>query len=566
VHPPEGLGAAGTPDVADPLGSASILIDPQPILRELQQTRPVYWSRSWGVWVITRYEDVVAVLKEHGTFSSAERFTTLLDRLPAPIQPHIDRLRRHYSYGLIQSDPPIHTRLRRLVRDAFSPRAMAAFRPRVVALVDELIDGFADHRSAELMHEFAYILPMSVMCELVGVPKVDRPRFLEWDEAIAGVQTTPAAEGPRALAANDAIIAIEDYFQALVRERRAHPGDDLISTMATGHHGVEPLGDEEMMAMCVGLLLGGHETTRSLLGSATLSVLQDADLLDALRHRPEFIPVVVEEALRVEPPIQRAWRRVDRDIEIGGQLIHVGDLVYLMLGTANRDPERYADPASFRTERESQQHLAFGHGIHFCVGAPLARLEAVVAMERLVERLPNLRLVDDVEWLPSVHQRTLICTSHSMARRLVNSGIERLRPRRTRPGWTTDMAEIMTVKGPVSADRLGVTLPHEHLLVDLVRVTRNFDHLLHDVGLAAAEAGRCKLAGGQTPVDMTGRNLGRDPISRREIATQTGVNIVIGCGWDREPYLDREVYKCTRRARTSSLTTSFVTCSSGGRQ
>jgi len=391
----------------DPLGAAGLLTEPIPTLLELQDRHPLYWSSAWGVWVLTRYDDVSSVLEDPATYSSESRFTTLLDRLPASIQPRIARLRRHYSYGLIQSDPPTHTRLRLMIRDAFTPRTMAAFRPRVASLADALIDRFADRGSADLMDEFAYVLPISVMCELMAVPLQDRLRFIDWDTAISGIQATGAAQAERALAANDAIIAIEDYFLTLARTRREQPGDDLLSLMLTGHHGIQPLGDEELMAMCVGLLLGGHETTRSLIGNLMLSVLQRPQLLDEIRRRPELVASVVEEVLRFESPIQRGWRRVTRDVQIHGQRLVAGDLVYVMLGVANRDERRFPDAQEFRPERRPNQHLGFGYGIHFCVGAPLARLEASVALNRLSARLEDLHLTGAVAWLPSVHQRTL---------------------------------------------------------------------------------------------------------------------------------------------------------------
>jgi cytochrome P450 len=393
--------------VEDPLGRAGFLTDPLPILDKLQSHEPLYWSSAWGVWVLTRYDDVVSVLEDPATYSSENRFTTLLDRLPAAVQPRIARLRRHYSYGLIQSDPPTHTRLRRMVRDAFTPRIMAAFRPTVESLANSLIDRFSERGSADLMEEFASVLPISVMCELMAVPVQDRQRFVDWDNAISGIQATGVAQVERALAANDAIVAIEDYFLALARERRERPGTDLLSLMLIGHRDIQPMDDGELMAMCVGLLLGGYETTRNLIGNLMLSVLQRPPVVDEIQRNRDLIPSVVEEALRFESPIQRGWRRITRDVEVHGQHLRAGDLLYFMLRAANRDKYRFGDADEFRLDRRPNQHLAFGYGIHFCVGAPLARLEASVALERLTTRLLGLRLTGSVDWLPSVHQRTL---------------------------------------------------------------------------------------------------------------------------------------------------------------
>jgi cytochrome P450 len=367
----------------------------------------LYWSSSWGVWVVARYETVREILKDPTTFSNEQRFTTLLDRLPQSVQSQIAPLRTHYSHGLIQSDPPEHTRLRRLVHDAFSPRAMVRLRPRVTLLSDELIDEFAADGTVEFMARFARLLPMSVMCEMLDVPKGDIPQLLEWDRDIANLQATPTAEVRRTLAANAAIVAIEDYFRALIRQRRVGPAKGLIWTLGTGEDSTDGLGDEEMMAICVSLLLGGYQTTRSLLGNVMLSLLDRPPLLSDVRAHPRLVADVIEETLRLEGPIQRAWRRVNRDVELDGQQLRAGDLVYLMLGVADGDPAAYPHADQYRIDRPPRHHLAFGHGIHFCVGAPLARLEASVATARLLARLPNLRRIGEVDWLPSLHQRTL---------------------------------------------------------------------------------------------------------------------------------------------------------------
>jgi len=401
------MSTSSTREVEDRLVSDAFLVDPYPTLELLQSVDPVHWSPTWGVWVVSRHQDVMAGLRGHQTFSNAGRFASLLDRLPMKVQPQIGALRRHYATGIIQSDPPTHTRLRLLIRDAFAPSVIDQLRPYAVALADQLIDAFNTRGSVELMSEFAYGFPMTVMCDLLGVPREDQDRFIQLDAAISGVQSTGAADGERALLANRGIEELESYFRALILAKRRRRSDDLIGRMLAAERDNNPLSDRELMAMCVSLLLGGHETTRNLIGSAVAHIWTDPTLLARLRSNPSDVQATIEEVLRFQSPIQRAWRRATSTTVMCGRTIEAGELVYLMIGAANRDSLLFAQPSELDVERNGGRNLAFGFGIHFCIGATLARLEAAVAVDRLIARIGEWSVDRPLTWTPSVHQRGL---------------------------------------------------------------------------------------------------------------------------------------------------------------
>jgi cytochrome P450 len=347
---------------------------------------------------------VIAVLREPNRFSNNGRFARFLDNLPESVQADVEPLRKHYASGMIQSDPPDHTRLRDLVRLAFTPRVVEGLRGRVEKLVRELLDSVhADQ--FDLVAVLAFPLPLMVISALLGVPAADRDRILVWSHEINGLQATGSAASERARLASRSMVEIEEYFRELCAERRAEPRDDLISTMLAAQQDSDRLTEAEMINMCVTFLIAGHETTKLLLGSAVQTLFTHPDQLEALMHDPGLYPPAIEEVMRYESPIQRGWRLMADDAVIDGHQIHAGQLVFMMFGAANRDPTRFDDPDRFDISRASNRHLAFGFGVHFCIGAPLARLEAPIALKLLFERFPKLRLLDGAEITPSIHMR-----------------------------------------------------------------------------------------------------------------------------------------------------------------
>jgi cytochrome P450 len=397
---------SGTIELDRRLASSAFVQDPYPVYRDLRAQAPVHWSDEWGVWVLTRYDDTLAVIRNPKTYSNAGRFSALLDQLPPELQPDVVPLRQHYSSGLIQSDPPDHTRLRGLVRLVFTPRAVEAFRGRVQTIVDQLLRQAASQGRFDLVRDFAYVLPVFVIGEMLGVPTDDLDQIFAWNTDIVGLQATGGASAEHARRAATAIAELESFFGDVIDEHRRSPKPDLISSLIEAQEDGDQLTRDELIGTCVTLLLAGHDTTKNLIANGTLALLRHPEARSRFQRDPAILPTAIEEMLRYESPIQRGWRRVAVDTEIRGRHLREGDLVYFMFGAANRDPEVFPDPDRFDIGRSENRHLAFGYGIHFCIGAPLARLEGSIALLTLFRQFPKIEPVDSiVEWQPSVHVR-----------------------------------------------------------------------------------------------------------------------------------------------------------------
>ncbi len=385
----------------------SFFADPYPHYHQLRSQAPVWWSEKLNSWVLTSYDDVVAALRDPGRLSNAGRMGAILSKLPAVLQPSLQLLYDHYSVGLIFSDPPDHARLRSLVSKAFSPATVERMRPRIHAIVAELLDATAGKNALDVIADFAYPLPAMVICEMLGLPPSDRPQFRSWTEDIlalmgGGLDAAGAERGQNSLQ------ALREYYRRIIHERRAHPGDDLISNLVHAQEHGQRLSEPELLSTSVTLLTAGQETTTSLIANGLLALLRHPDQLALLRSRPELMPSAVEEFLRYESPVQRQLRLVTEDFELHGQRIRKGQIVSPFLGAANRDPAHFTDPDRLDITRTDHRHTAFGYGIHFCLGAPLARLDAPIAFAALLSRFPRLRLADQaLEFKPDVTVRRL---------------------------------------------------------------------------------------------------------------------------------------------------------------
>jgi hypothetical protein len=389
-----------SPDLDLLLKSREFVQNPYPIYDQLRSADPVRWTELWGCWLLTTYEDVVAVLQDHQRFSSRGRVTNVLQRELQPsalaeAHPLID----HYSKGLINVDPPDHTRMRRLAQKTFLPRTLERLRPRVEEIVNDLIDEFEPTGKMDVVRDFAYPLPITVIAELLGVPAADRDNLKHWSGAILEFQAVPRTDAEVVLRSQKALLELRDYFRGVFAQRRRKPEQDLISELLAVEEQGDHLTEEELLSTCVSILIGGHETTTSLLSSAVWLFINHPDLLARARQAPASMSGAVEEVLRFESPFQRLTRVAKEDVEIRGQKIRQGQTVMGLLGAANRDPAQFPDPARFDIERSPNRHVAFAHGIHFCLGAGLARLEAPIALNILFRRLPGLRLENrDIEW------------------------------------------------------------------------------------------------------------------------------------------------------------------------
>ncbi|MFF4905964.1 cytochrome P450 [Streptomyces sp. NPDC001260] len=369
--------------------------DPHPVYARLRERGPVHRVRLPGVdahyetWLVVGYEEARAALADPRLAKDASRIgTEFLDE---------ELIGKH----LLVTDPPQHTRLRSLVSRSFTARRVAELRPRIQQITDELLDAMLPHGRADLVDSFAYPLPITVICELLGVPEMDRGEFRRMStEAVA--PSSPETE-------YDAFARLAAYLTELIEDKRcAGPTGDLLSDLVrtTAEDG-DRLSPGELRGMAFVLLIAGHETTVNLISGAVHTLLTHPDQLAALRADMSLVDAVVEETLRYEGPVENAtFRFAAETLEIGGTKIMRGDAVMIGLSAADRDASRYPAPDRFDLQRDTRGHLAFGHGIHYCLGAPLARLEARTAIRTLLERAPALTLAGPPgDWLPGMLMR-----------------------------------------------------------------------------------------------------------------------------------------------------------------
>jgi pimeloyl-[acyl-carrier protein] synthase len=378
--------------------------DPYPFYQRVRETDPIHWNPP-GFWLITRYADALTVLRDprigHPKVRTAEYTAHLYQQ--GQLSP-IELLLGHW---IISKNPPDHTRLRRLVSKAFTPSVIEGLRPQIQALADSLIDQVEGHETFDLMAEVAYLLPVMVIADLLGVPSADRKRFKQWSHDLVGViDIAPNIEAMQR--GNAAIQKFIDYFRDLITERRSQPQKDLLSALIAVHDEGEQLNELELVTNCILLLVAGHETTMNLIGNGMLALLRHREQLTKLHDDPTLIGSAVEELLRYESPVQFFGRTANEDVSIGGKILKRGQGIFILPGAINRDPEQFSEPDQLDLSRSDNPHLAFGYGIHFCLGAPLARIEGEIAIRTLVQRLPNLRLCDDlIQWREVIAVRGL---------------------------------------------------------------------------------------------------------------------------------------------------------------
>ena len=372
--------------------------NPYPVYHEMRAAAPVYWSDAWGCWMLTRYQDITWTLQDYQTFTSLGRLTATME-LPEPLWEKVEPLVRHYSQGLINVDPPDHTRMRKLVHMAFTPRAIRKMETYVQDIVERLIDGQIERGAMDVIWDFSYPLPVTVIATMMGIPVEDHAKFKAWSGEIVGFMATPKPSPEVLLKSQDALLAMQQYFRDIYAKRRQEPDDDLISALVQAELEGDKLSEEEMVSSCVTILIGGHETTTYLIANGMYALLKHPAEFRRLRDNLDLAESATEEFLRYEGPFQRNRRIATRQVQIDGATIEKGQLIVQFLGAANRDPAQFPDPDRLDITRSPNKHLAFGYGPHFCLGAPLARLEAPVAFRGLLRRLKNMRLAhDNLEW------------------------------------------------------------------------------------------------------------------------------------------------------------------------
>lgn len=370
------------PNLMDP----AFIADPYPVLNALREGSGVGADTFGAQWFVTRYDDVHRILYDRGLSadpSNADPGTSMGFIRAAGTE------RREGPESILFMDEPGHTRLRKLVNKAFTPRAVEALRPRAEAIADELLEAVAGQGEFDFMAAFAQPYPTTVIAEMIGVDAADRAQFKAWsDRSVRGLDPFLSPED-RALTA-EAGRALGDYFSRTIAERRGSPRDDLVTRLINAQEDNDALTDPEMVVMLSLLLTAGNVTTTDLIGNGLKALLEHPTELQRLREDPSLIPNAVEEVLRYDPPVIETWRTHSEPVEVCGHAIAARQTIAPSLAAANHDPRHFADPERFDTTRAEIDHLSFGGGIHYCLGASLARLEAQVAFAKILERFPKI--------------------------------------------------------------------------------------------------------------------------------------------------------------------------------
>ncbi|WP_435364651.1 cytochrome P450 [Haloarchaeobius sp. DYHT-AS-18] len=384
----------GVLSVPQALSTPESWLDPFEWYAEMRETEPVHWDADRECWDVFRHADVSAVLSDPETFSSDPRNASneAFRRASEDVE----------METMLGSDPPKHEHLRGVVEEHFRPRAVADLAPRIEEIAEDCLDDVLADGEMDVVADLAYPLPVIVIAELLGIPSEDRETFKRWSDSLVETPTerTEAAAREVEDRRQQTLDELREYFDDLIDQRKADPGDDLISKVVTAEIEHRPLSAEEMRGFCVLLLVAGNVTTTNLLTNAVWTLTEHPDALARLQSEPTLLTKAVEEVLRYRSPVQALGRVATTDTTLGGQSIRQGDVVVTWVGSANRDPAAFDRPEEFVVDRTPNQHIAFGRGIHYCLGAPLARLESRLALSELLDS------VDDIEAVATADQLT----------------------------------------------------------------------------------------------------------------------------------------------------------------
>jgi cytochrome P450 len=407
------------------LQQREIRSNPYPFYEQLRNHDPVHWDEELGFWVLTRYSDIDALYTDE-RFSRSQGLMRGFQRLSETERQIAERVYQSFSKTVFYADPPYHTHLRGLMNHAFTPRRVERLRPYIQKIVNELLDTAQAQAEIDVIHDLAYPLPVMVIAELLGLPASDRARFKKWSDDLFAILGTVRHKSSDLLErAAQSLNEMTDYVRDLSHKRRQSPQDDLLTALLSvtadeelacpQPHGASSfhttgelireqkaspaLTEEELVANVNILLSTGHETTTHLIGNGLLALLQHRAQFEKLQTRPALLSAAIEEMLRYDNPVQITYRSALEDANIKGKSIRKGDLVNTIIGSANRDPRRFSNPDSFEISRNEGRHLGFGMGIHFCIGAPLVRLEAEIVFDTILRRFPHISLeTETLEW------------------------------------------------------------------------------------------------------------------------------------------------------------------------
>jgi len=397
-----------TTELSDDLLSKDMIQDPYDQLRALRETAPVYWNARWGGWVLTGYEHIAQIHRNPAL--SNDKYTPFseLKKLSSDQQAVFDWL----GLWMGSQDPPLHTRLRKSVQHAFSSRdSMEAVEPTIESAARQLLKALREREAFDVVADFARPLTVTVIAGMLGMPRSDLAKVGPWSDAVAPIMFMNLG-GDKAAKYREARHQLDDmgdYFRTALRHRMTEPGDDLMTSIAEAVQRRD-LTEDEGIATCMTVVFGGHETTRDLIGNGTLLLLRHPEQLARLHADPSLWPSAIEEVLRYESPAKSTVRWASQDFEVAGQKIAAGQRLLVFWSAANRDPAAFPDPDDFDVARRPNTHLAFGHGLHFCIGAPLGRREGAIALPLLFESFPDLGLAvaeSDLEWHPNIIMRGL---------------------------------------------------------------------------------------------------------------------------------------------------------------
>lgn len=394
------------PVVNDDLLDPEIVQNPSPYYKLLREDYPCYWNERWRGWVLTRYDDVYGAL--HSTKMLADRITPFFKtRLDDE-----ERARFALTYEVLHSfvvflDPPEHTHLRKIFSRAFTPKAVATMRGVVEGYVNDFFDGWEGRHEVDLNRDFAYPFPANVIASIIGAPREDVHRFHKWADGLTTLLLAGVGDDKRMDRAQEALIEFKAYLKGLYDERVNHPRDDMMSWLMAVQRGDPTLTPDDVLHSCILLVNAGHETTQDLICNTLTTLLKMPDQLDLLRSNPQHMKTAIEEGLRYNGPLKGTMRIAGEDMVFHGKQVREGDRILLLMGAANRDPTKFADPERFDATRNPNPHLSFSHGIHFCLGAPLARMEMEIAFNELLRRFPKMELASSIKWDPRILGRSI---------------------------------------------------------------------------------------------------------------------------------------------------------------
>jgi cytochrome P450 PksS len=403
--------------VRDALSDGSYFSNPYPLFARLRKEYPVFFSETLGGWIVTRHEDVSAILHDHENYSSKGRVLHLINQLEPEIQEQLQLLQMHFATGLAHSDAPEHKRLRSLLAQAFTPKISEMMRPITSTIVSQTLDRLS--QEADLIAELFTPVPALVVGRLLGSQAEDIPHLIRWAHAINGLYEKGGKIDPeKALHAEAMLNEMRDFVSELANHRRAahtlgklDPQQDIISALVSAESQSGALNDSELLSTMVTLFVAGHETTTHLLGNGLLALLSNPGAITELRANPELIPQAVDEMARFDGSVPRSWRITKKAMEIASVEIPAGQLVLPILASANRDPSIFEEPDLFNLHRDTRKHLAFGRGVHVCLGAPLARVEGQEILKELLHRFASITLalpVEGLQWRRDIALRGLI--------------------------------------------------------------------------------------------------------------------------------------------------------------